>query len=186
MGKVKLTYTIETTVKVETEDYALSYNQVVEAVESEIKKHLPLDCDNYEWDWCDYPKIKGIHPVPLPEHWIRIKDNNIIATNYNIVINKSFPVHLIAKIEKPWLEEIDDETKDLILKVLSVDFERLPLHIGWFHENFAALKTLEGLQVKGLGEENYAYLVYENELIGVVMPIRKGSQRESDFRFNEE
>lgn len=185
MVKLTIRYTIEETIDVEVEDYALTSRKLSELAEETLKYHTPDFAEDSDYEWVKPPKVKGSQSPPPEDFWFDTKFGKFAHSNC-FVIAKDFLVPPGRYFGEEWrsLRENPKAAK-YIEGLISKDYRSMFLHPGYFSNNFLWLKDL-GVEVRGEGAENIGYILMDNKLVGLLMPFRfVGEPSSTIFRFNE-
>lgn len=186
MPKLTIRYTVERTVDVKVEDFELTEKGIEELIDSKIEQVVPYEGQDVETEWWSRaPLPKGSAPIPPDDSWIQTSKGEA-ATNGWIVLLRNFPIPDGFLPGRPWFgpEEIKPDTPQKLENFLSGDWAKLPLHTGWFRSEFSALK-MDGVEVRGKGQNEMGYISLNGELMGIVMPWQSDKKPDDAFQFHK-
>lgn len=117
---------------------------------------------------------------PPPKYYYEDTPYGKAATNGQCIIFERSPV--VARTSRWWFNPKEGP----IASSIKADFRSFPLHYGYFNYQFSPFLALNGLEVRGEGVEQLAYLILNGDLIACLMPMEANAiAAKCRFQFNE-
>ncbi len=178
---IEITYTMTIYKCLDVEDYTLTQEEIGRLCDLTAQEIIPPDADTADWNWINPPLAKNLAAVPPEEYWIDTSLGQAAISRW-IAVFRDFPIPEGFRCEVPWREPTELVRKTLS-DLLEVDFETLPLHLGWFRESFLPIKDIPGIVVRG-NESGAGYVFLSDRLVCILMPLKVPPQG-GCFQFNK-
>ena len=188
MPRIYVTKTVTEYIDLDIPDYAYTQAEINKKVEAILDDFDSNDGET-DWEWSDKgPKPKEDLSPPAPEFWFDSKFGKL-ATNGCLLITERFP--LPAEFNGGfyrWRQQ-NPESLKLCEGLLGKSIGGMAPHTGWFAEMFKSFLKVPGLTVlsESKNPETTGFLVLSDEIVGVMMPVQKPTNREiACFQWNQE
>jgi hypothetical protein len=189
MPRIVVTKTITDYVNLDIPDFAYTRAEIDKKLEEAIDD-LGFEIDGeIDWEWSgSEPKPKEELSPPSPEFWFDSKFGKL-ATNGCLLITEKFPIPAeFSGCPYEWRQP-NQESLKLYEGLLGKSIEVMVPHSGWFAEMFKSFLKVPGLTVlsESKNPESTGYLVLSDEIVGVMMPVQKLTNKEiSCFQWKQE
>jgi hypothetical protein len=183
---IMIKWTCSEQIDLDIPDGKMTDEEIEKAVDLAAEAIMPQYPDDWEWEWASAAPVAKDAPLMLPPDncWVESKSGYTAATDGYMVLIKDCPVTICSPHD--WRKLKDSGPID---QILSVNFQSLPLHRGWFKKRFEPFKDFKVVgNTPRAGFNGNACLGYvldgSDNLIAVLLPATyTEGDRDEDLHF---